>query len=252
MRRRWWIVVCALDLAVAACSDAPADDTRLRSDKTGAPTKTVQGHVSGTGKSGLRIRSEPTSASAQIGNLDEGALVEISCRVEGESVNGNKFWDRVEDGSGGYVSDAYIDMGTAEQGLPRCDAPQKPAPTTPTPPDAIVDIEGPPVKPHVQVFANDACREKKACRASTYAGHQPSADLAIDFPSGEDYGKLPTDGHAFGDALAEFGVANRAKYRIEYVIYRQRINFGEGWEPMEDRGSITQNHFDHVHVSFEP
>jgi hypothetical protein len=31
-----------------------------------------------------------------------------------------------------------------------------------------------------------------------------------------------------------------------------RIDSGDGWRPMEDRGSITQNHCDHVHVSFEP
>ena len=29
-------------------------------------------------------------------------------------------------------------------------------------------------------------------------------------------------------------------------------NDGSGWDPMEDRGSITENHFDHVHVSFLP
>ncbi len=36
-----------------------------------------------------------------------------------------------------------------------------------------------------------------------------------------------------------------------YVIWRQRYNDGSGWDPMEDRGSITANHYDHVHVSFE-
>jgi hypothetical protein len=35
------------------------------------------------------------------------------------------------------------------------------------------------------------------------------------------------------------------------VIWRQRINSGTGWRAMEDRGSITQNHYDHVHVSFD-
>ena len=254
MRRGWWIATLAIDLAVAACSDAPEERELRRSSKSDTSTETVRGRVSGAGKSGLNVRAKPTSSSDAIGNLAEGTFVTISCRVEGETINGNKFWDRVEDDAGGYVADAFIDMGTAEQGLPRCDAPSPTPSPAPAPPPggAVVDIDGPPVKPHVQVFANDACREKQACRASTYGGHQPSADLALDFPTGEDYGKLPTDGHAFGDALAEFGVANREKYRIEYVIYRQRINFGQGWEPMEDRGSITQNHFDHVHVSFDP
>jgi hypothetical protein len=33
------------------------------------------------------------------------------------------------------------------------------------------------------------------------------------------------------------------------VIWRQRINFGSGWKPMEDRGGVTANHFDHTHIS---
>lgn len=38
-----------------------------------------------------------------------------------------------------------------------------------------------------------------------------------------------------------------------YVIHKQKIistdRLGEGWRGMEDRGTATANHFDHVHVS---
>lgn len=54
-----------------------------------------------------------------------------------------------------------------------------------------------------------------------------------------------------GVALAEYAVDNMDRLDIEYVIYRQRINFGSGWEAMEDRGGATANHTDHVHVSFD-
>jgi hypothetical protein len=54
-----------------------------------------------------------------------------------------------------------------------------------------------------------------------------------------------------GDRLAACALANREALGISYVIWEQRINFGEGWQPMENRGSSTENHFDHVHVSFE-
>lgn len=237
-------------MPVAACSDGP-DDGLTRSPPT-ATEGGVRARVSGTGASGLRVRERPTSASAQVGTLAEGTEILLDCQIEGESIEGNSVWDHVA-AEDGYVADAYVDgpRGFAK-GVRRCDDPSAPKPT-PTPNGGgTVDIEGPAVRPHVQVFADDACKLQAACRASTYAGHQPSADLALDFPSGEDYGKLPTDNHAFGDRLAAFAVDNRAKYRIEYVIYRQRINMGSGWKPMEDRGSITQNHFDHVHVTFEP
>ncbi len=54
-----------------------------------------------------------------------------------------------------------------------------------------------------------------------------------------------------GEDLAEYAVANMDRLGIKYVIYRQRINTGSGWEAMEDRGGATANHMDHVHVSFE-
>jgi hypothetical protein len=38
---------------------------------------------------------------------------------------------------------------------------------------------------------------------------------------------------------------------IKYIIWKQRIWHpgGGGWEPIEDRGSVTANHYDHVHIS---
>jgi hypothetical protein len=56
---------------------------------------------------------------------------------------------------------------------------------------------------------------------------------------------------AEGDRIAACALANRKALGISYVIWGQRINYGSGWEPMENRGSVTENHFDHVHISFE-
>ncbi|MEW6637883.1 MAG: PASTA domain-containing protein, partial [Actinomycetota bacterium] len=69
-----------------------------------------------------------------------------------------------------------------------------------------------------------------------------------------DHGKgLALDVMVSGPAgydVAEFALAN---FSVSYVIYEQQIRFpGGGWQPMEDRGDPTQNHFDHVHISFNP
>jgi hypothetical protein len=56
---------------------------------------------------------------------------------------------------------------------------------------------------------------------------------------------------ATGDKLAAYALKNKDRLGIKYVIYRQRINYGTGWRPMEDRGGATANHQDHVHISFE-
>jgi hypothetical protein len=56
---------------------------------------------------------------------------------------------------------------------------------------------------------------------------------------------------AEGDRIAACAVRNREALGISYVIWKQRIDYGSGWEPMADRGSATENHVDHVHISFE-
>lgn len=56
---------------------------------------------------------------------------------------------------------------------------------------------------------------------------------------------------ATGDGMAACAVENMEALGVKYVIWRQRINTGNGWEGMEDRGGATANHMDHVHISFE-
>ena len=56
-----------------------------------------------------------------------------------------------------------------------------------------------------------------------------------------------------GWAIAEWARENADRLGIMYVIYRQQIwdvrRGDTGWRAMADRGSITENHFDHVHIS---
>jgi hypothetical protein len=86
------------------------------------------------------------------------------------------------------------------------------------------------------------------------------------FPDITTYGTFRNDGeHSQGLAVdimvsgdrgrevAEFVRARAAELGVNYVIYQQQIwsveRGGEGWRGMEDRGSVTANHFDHVHVT---
>jgi len=55
---------------------------------------------------------------------------------------------------------------------------------------------------------------------------------------------------AEGNEIAAFLQANAGTLQIKYLIWRQRIWYpGGSWQGMEDRGSPTANHYDHVHVS---
>ncbi|GAA2729304.1 hypothetical protein [Actinocorallia aurantiaca] len=65
-------------------------------------------------------------------------------------------------------------------------------------------------------------------------------------------GQMPTaERLAHGDQVAQFAITNASKYGVKYVIWKQRIYDmrSPGWSAMSNRGSITQNHFDHVHIS---
>jgi len=61
-----------------------------------------------------------------------------------------------------------------------------------------------------------------------------------------------------GQEIAEWVMDNRDSLSLKYVIWGQRIwnpSLDEvqpwsSWRTMEDRGDITQNHWDHVHVSY--
>jgi hypothetical protein len=68
--------------------------------------------------------------------------------------------------------------------------------------------------------------------------------LAVDFM---------TAGGVAGDQLADYALKYKDDLKIKYVIWKQRINFGDGggWHGMPNRGSATANHFDHVHISFD-
>ena len=67
-------------------------------------------------------------------------------------------------------------------------------------------------------------------------------------------GVMPTGANIQkGYDIAAWAQANASRLGIMYIIYRQRIwdvrMASSGWVPMEDRGSITANHYDHVHIS---
>lgn len=90
---------------------------------------------------------------------------------------------------------------------------------------------------------------------TSFSGYRPgdSGDhgkgLAIDF-------MVPVSS-ALGDQIAEYAVKNMASRGINYIIWKQRFyapydsKYGPAytWNLMPDRGSVTENHYDHVHVS---
>ena len=90
---------------------------------------------------------------------------------------------------------------------------------------------------------------------TSFSGYRPGdpgdhgKGLAIDF-------MVPVSS-ALGDQIADYAIQNMASRGISYIIWKQRFyapfdsKYGPAytWDPMPDRGSVTENHYDHVHVS---
>ena len=62
-----------------------------------------------------------------------------------------------------------------------------------------------------------------------------------------------TTDRALGDRIAAYIIKNRAAYHVDSIVWRQRIknaDRGRTFDPLEDRGSATANHYNHVHIDF--
>ena len=117
---------------------------------------------------------------------------------------------------------------------------------------AVAKSENAGLQPQTAAFKEEVAN---LFRITSFSGYRPgdSGDhgkgLAIDF-------MVPVSS-ALGDQIAEYAVKNMASRGINYIIWKQRFyapydsKYGPAytWNPMPDRGSVTENHYDHVHVS---
>ena len=173
----------------------------------------------------LNIWDEPGNKAEKLGELDPGEKV---------LVTGREMWGRTElvlDGESRWVTTGYL-------------SDEKP----PT-------LGGP---------CTNGTSVASGVSSSIVAIHRA---VCANFPEISIYGTLRGGGgdHPLGKAVdimvdgaegqqvADFIRENYAAFNLNYVIHARRIwsveRSGEGWRYMEDRGSVTQNHYDHVHVS---
>ena len=128
--------------------------------------------------------------------------------------------------------------------------------TAPAAPDyaglAVAKSENAGLQPQTAAFKEEIAN---LFGITSFSGYRPgdSGDhgkgLAIDF-------MVPVSS-ALGDQIAEYAVQNMASRGINYIIWKQRFyapydsKYGPAytWNPIPDRGSVTENHYDHVHVS---
>lgn len=177
----------------------------------------------------LNLWTEPGEKAKKVGVLDEAEKV----LVTGRSLYGRD--EVVVDGKARWVTQGYL-------------ADEKPA--------AVVAP--------AEASCTNGTSVPSGVSPNIVAVHQA---VCANFPEISVYGTLRGGGgdHPLGRAVdimvsgdrgwqvAEFVRANYAELGVSYVIHAQNIwsveRSGEGWRGMEDRGSTTANHYDHVHVS---
>lgn len=128
--------------------------------------------------------------------------------------------------------------------------------TAPAAPDyaglAVAKSENAGLQPQTAAFKEEIAN---LFGITSFSGYRPgdSGDhgkgLAIDF--------MVPESSELGDKIAEYAIQNMASRGISYIIWKQRFyapfdsKYGPAntWNPMPDRGNVTENHYDHVHVS---
>nr|WP_246221504.1 SH3 domain-containing protein [Phytoactinopolyspora mesophila] len=192
----------------------------------------------------LNVRTGPATSADSLTILAAGSEVDVTGETDGD-------WTQIlHDGAVAWVSSDYLseeepsedtdDTGSDDTGSDDTD-------------NGISSAECPTGSAVESGLTPDAIRVHRAVCARF-----PQIDTYHGVRSG---GGAHSEGRALdvmvrgslGDEIAEWVRANHRELGVSEVIWAQRIwtvqRSSEGWRPMEDRGSDTDNHYDHVHVT---
>ena len=199
------------------------------------------------------VVKEQASQTSQVSSQDKSTVTNSSTATEA-TVD-----EKVAETSSEKVKDASAAVGTGKEVptyQPEKNQTVSTAYSAPAAPDyagiAAAKSENAGLKPQTAAFKEEIAN---LFGITSFSGYRPgdSGDhgkgLAIDF--------MVPESSELGDKIAEYAIQNMASRGISYIIWKQRFyapfdsKYGPAntWNPMSDRGSVTENHYDHVHVS---
>lgn len=231
---------------------APADPPAPAPVGTPAPVPEVPalGKVTGsqfaTGD-GVNIREKPETSAKSLGKLSANQEVQITDAKKDK-------WQQISwQGGAAWVSAEFL---TAT----------KPVPVKPA---VGKDVGGPGQVAPAGGFSTEPCKygssiesgitdnTKRVFRAfcanfpqfKTYGGYRKAESWSYHTRGAAIDAMIPDSDT--GWAAAKWVVANADALNVDQVIFAQKIwtKSNRTWRPMADRGSITANHYDHVHIS---
>lgn len=194
------------------------------------------------------------SLSATVGaksvTHDKPPVLSLAARYEAEvkTITTPKAWgndqqvfnDWVQAGQQGYIPDNHDSKGLV---------------TPNTPESGVVVVQAVCDKPDLPGLSQDALVAYHTICAlfpeiSTFYGYRAGDQ---DHGTGNAIDNMVYGDTATGDELAQFLIDHADELHVKYIIWQQHIwqNLDglRTWQAMEDRGSPTANHMDHVHLS---
>jgi hypothetical protein len=201
----------------------------------------VTGHLFAT--TAVNVRAEPSEDARALGGLEWAEKIAISGETRG------KWVEVVIDEQSMWVHADFL-AEKKPKPKPEPEADESSAPTTTGLSTAACatgsDVES-------GLTSNAVSVHRAVCAAfpgvTEYGGIRPGDDGYHGTGQALD---IMISGDA-GWELAEWVRANASALGVSEVIYSQKIwttdRSGEGWRWMDDMGSTTANHYDHVHVS---
>ena len=220
------------ETAATAEEVAPSTNTSTSAKQTAETSSAVAAAVS---QATIPTEKQETQASTQAESAVEEKAIETTATSSEEAKEATPTVSTYQPGEAKTVSTTYA---------------------APAAPDyaglAVAKSENAGLQPQTAAFKEEIAN---LFGITSFSGYRPgdSGDhgkgLAIDF--------MVPESSELGDKIAQYAIQNMASRGISYIIWKQRFyapfdsKYGPAntWNPMPDRGSVTENHYDHVHVS---
>ncbi len=188
-------------------------------------------------QSALVVRARPAEDAEEIGRLKSGDKVSITDKVT------DGYRQIAHGGKIGYVLNSKLGNEEPSSGPAATGSGEKYTGSTSYSGPTVLGLKPKAMVVYNAVTARWSFKSIGGYRASSLSNHQLGG--AIDFML------TPSVDSAKGWAIANFVTSNAAEFGIDHVIFEQKIwtPYKPYWRAMENRGSTTANHYDHVHVS---
>ena len=190
-------------------------------------------------QSGLVVRAGADKASGQIAALKSGDKVSVTDKV----IDGYR--QVTIDSKLGYVLDGKLgDKPPVVKVTPAAGGSTMGRGSAPLPTGkSVLGLKPQAMVVYNAVTSRWSFKSIGGYRKSSLSNHQYGG--AIDFML------TPGADSAKGWEIAKFVTANAAEFGIDHVIFEQKIWTPRNptWRPMANRGGITANHYDHIHVT---